>query len=168
MKKGLFGTSLALWFLLVSAGTYGEDLPDKSAASTPAPFEVGEYLRDGELTPGWLRITSVSSISLQFQLMTELREAADDGERTRNGVVEESEAVIVGASAVYRSNHEEDEDLGVCQLDLQRHKQEIILTQSGKCWWFGEGVDASGTYRKHEFSPELRALVLRETTPARR
>lgn len=128
-------------------------------ANASGQFEAGEYIRDAELSPGWLTITSASSSNLKFHLVTELHAAGDDGEFTHNGVIEESEAVVSGASAVYRSSHEEDKELGTCQLNLQHHQHEITVIQSVKCWWFGVGVDASGIYRKHEFSPEERAAI---------
>lgn len=128
--------------------------------SASGQFEAGEYFRDTELTPGWLTITSTSSSSLTFHLVTELRLAGDDGYFTRNGIIEPSEAVVSDASAIYISDLEEDKYLGTCQLKLQQHKNEITVSQSGKCWWFGEGVDASGTYRKHEFSPNERKAIL--------
>lgn len=136
-------------------------------ASASEPFQVGEYFRDSELTPGWLTITGASSSVLKFHLVTELRQTGDDGELTRNGVVDESEAAVIGTKAVYRSNQEQHEDIGSCQLDLEQHQQEIIVTQSGNCWWFGEKVNASGVYQKREFSSNTRAALKNEVSRQR-
>jgi hypothetical protein len=38
-------------------------------------------------------------------------------------------------------------DLGVCKLAfVRRSTNTISVVQSGECWWFGQGVDVSGTY----------------------
>jgi hypothetical protein len=66
---------------------------------------------------------------------------------TRNGVVENGEILMNGESAIYRSANPDDGALGTCVLKFRRSARNVHVVQSGKCWWFGEEVNASGTYR---------------------
>lgn len=119
-------------------------------------FRVGKYVRvtkspsfpDGGRETGLLKIISSSSNSAIFRLEITMNPiATDDGFQTRNGVIEIGELSVQDKSIVYRSINAEDKDLGVCALLFSRSGQAIVLVQSGKCWWFGEGVNASGRYQ---------------------
>ncbi|WP_457280219.1 hypothetical protein [Polaromonas sp. P5_D5] len=119
-------------------------------------FPVGTYVRftqspsfplDGRET-GTLRIVEASRNVVRFQLEAAVNPRSDNDESlSRNGVIENGEFHIKGRSATYRSTNPEDKELGTCVLNLQRSGQVIVVAQSGKCWWFGEGVNASGEYR---------------------
>lgn len=74
--------------------------------------------------------------------------ASDDGFLTRNGVIDDGVFEIKGRSAVYRSNYPEDKDLGTCVINAKVVRQDLVLSQGGNCYWFGQDVDASGLYRR--------------------
>ncbi len=122
-----------------------------SVAAASPHFSVGEYTRTGDPNYGSLTITDTSRTNFRFRLLA-LRQFADDpdGGLTRNGEIEEGEAIISGASAVYRSANEEDKELGTCILTFRQSGKAIVVTESGTCWWFGVGVNASGKYRAAE------------------
>lgn len=128
-----------------------------AAAPTGAAelFRVGQYVRvtkspafpDGGSETGLLKIIQSSSKNATFSLEITMKPIADgDGVQTRNGVIEIGELSVQDKSVVYRSTNAEDKDLGVCSLRFRRSDQDIVLIQMGKCWWFGEGVNASGRY----------------------
>jgi len=80
--------------------------------------------------------------------------ADDDGGLTRNGVIENAFLRIRGQLGTYRSNHEEDNQLGSCILTFIAKGDDIEIKQGGKCWWFGHEVNASGKYRRTLKKPE--------------
>ena len=74
----------------------------------------------------------------------------DDGGRTHNGVIEEGVVKTSRNKGRYISSNEEDGDLGHCVIDFTFKEKEVVLSQKGKCWWFGVNVNASGLYRMVE------------------
>jgi hypothetical protein len=124
----------------VSAGTFE---PGRYVRVTPSPlFPAG-----GKET-GVLRILAVSAAHVTFELEVTMNpSSADDGALSRNGVIEASEVAVEGQTAAYRSAYPEDKALGTCRLQFQQIGKVLVVNQSGKCWWFGEGVHASGRYR---------------------
>lgn len=127
-----------------------------AVASASSTVEVGTYVRvtpspffpAGGKETGVLRILSVSRGRATFELEVTMNpNTNDDGAFTRNGVIEASEMTLEGQSAVYRSVNPEDKELGTCQLHFRKSGEALVISQSGKCWWFGEGVNASGSYR---------------------
>lgn len=125
-------------------------------ATASPQLRAGEYIRftaspsfpPGGKETGTLRILEVSEGRARFRLEVTMNpQAADDGFLTRTGVVEEGALKLSAGAAIYRSEQPEDKALGTCVLAFRRIHQFIVVAQSGKCWWFGEGVNASGKYR---------------------
>jgi hypothetical protein len=117
-------------------------------ATASTLFPTGEYTRIEDSNYGSLTITSTSQASFAFRLLALTQFPGDpDGFYTRNGEIADSRAFIRGTSATYRSAYEEDKELGTCILTFRKSGNVITVTESGKCWWFGVGVNASGKYR---------------------
>jgi len=119
-------------------------------------FPIGEYVRltpspsfpSGGRETGNLRLVESSPARATFQLeVTMSPVSTDDGALTRNGGIEAGQMLLNDRSAIYRSANVEDNELGTCVLNFRRSGPNIVVAQSGKCWWFGEGVNATGTYR---------------------
>ena len=120
-------------------------------------FPVGNYVRAtkspsfpvGGRETGLLKVIRSTPSNATFRLEVTMNPiAADDGFLTRNGVIETGELEVQDKSFVYRSSNAEDNDLGVCTLHFRQASQAIVIAQAGKCWWFGESVDASGRYQR--------------------
>jgi hypothetical protein len=117
---------------------------------------VGQYVRvsrspsfpsSGRET-GNLQILESSTARAKFRLeLTMNPQRNDDGMLTRNGVIEDGEILVNGGAAIYRSAIPADGALGTCVLQFRRSAKNVVVVQSGKCWWFGEEVNASGMHR---------------------
>jgi hypothetical protein len=126
-----------------------------SPCSATEVFRVGQYVRmtkspnfpEAGRETGVLKIMSSSQNNATFRLEVTMNPSAtNDGFLTRNGVIEVGELSVRNKGIVYRSNNAQDKDLGVCTLLFSRSGHAIVIVQSGKCWWFGEDVNASGRY----------------------
>lgn len=116
-------------------------------------FRIGKYVRDtkspefpeGGRESGLLDVIRSTPNAASFSLEATMNPISDDdGFHTRNGVIEAGEMTGQGKSALYQSN--KDKSLGVCSLRFTQSDDSILVVQTGKCWWFGEGVNASGRY----------------------
>lgn len=144
MKK----TSFLLLILSVAA------LSTQIYAKEPQPLETLEkcYQRTSPSAHGTrekivLHIKHISKQSAEFNLQAEFNPSDQaDGYNTRNAVIENGRIAIFGNQGHYRSNNEADETLGHCEINFSFNGGEIHLMQSGKCWWFGEGIDVTGKY----------------------
>ncbi len=117
---------------------------------------TGRYVRvtkspqftDGGRETGELLISSVAKGHAEFHLNVTWNPIIDDdGSRTHNGVIEEGVIKISKNKGRYASAYKEDKELGQCIIDFTFKGREVVLSQKGKCWWFGVNVDASGVYR---------------------
>lgn len=94
-----------------------------------------------------MQIVESTKKGARFSLVVTMNPSAvDDGFLTRNGVIDGADLVPKGTALIYRSS-EGEPSLGTCVLAVRSvDEKRLRVSQSGKCWWFGEGVDASGLY----------------------
>jgi hypothetical protein len=127
------------------------------SADAGSLLQTGRYVRvtksplflEGGREFGELNIKSVRKARADFQLeVTWNPKVDDDGYLTNNGVIDDGVITVNGAVGRYVSANPEDKELGKCILDFTFKGNEIVMTQKGKCWWFGENVDATGVYRR--------------------
>jgi len=126
-----------------------------AASSVAGELQAGRYVRvtkspaflSGGRETGELIVRASRQGKSSFALVATMNPvASDDGAGTHNGVVEHGVLRQRSKAWVYE---ERDEELGVCRLALRALASEALdVRQSGRCWWFGEGVDASGIYRR--------------------
>jgi len=143
-------TSLATAVFLSAASAFRAD-----AESLPSEGGLFERVTRSPLFPlggretGLLQIEPAASGSAHFHLeVTVNPSASDDGFLTRNGLIEDGLMTMVGTTASYRSDYPQDKELGSCTIDVSAAEQGLVVRQSGRCWWFGHQVDASGLYRR--------------------
>ena len=159
-------TSLRLRSLTLAAvvllGTFFNDAESAWALEHGRRYErctkSPSFPEDGRET-GAIEIQSVVKGRAKFNLEVTMNPVAtDDGMLTRNGVIELGEMTVVGDVGEYKSTESGDTDLGVCVLRFKFERDVVMIAQEGKCWWFGEGVNASGRY--HRFA-DTWPLVIR-------
>ena len=127
-----------------------------NAQGVEPAFAVGRYVRvtkspvfpAGGRESGLLEIRHVAAQRVTFSLAVTMNpSSADDGFLTRSGEIPRSAFSTQGTRGVYQSQNAEGRELGTCVLAFEVRDKAVTVVQSGKCWWFGEGVNASGTYR---------------------
>lgn len=121
-------------------------------------IEVGQYnkvtenhvITNGQHEMGILYITSSTRNKIAFSLEVTL-DIINEGDvvMIRNGVIEHDEMRVYGDIGIYVSSNSEDENLGHCVILAKFMPSRIVLQQIEECWWFGEGVKASGVYVLH-------------------
>ena len=122
--------------------------------AAPKEWKVGTYKLQAEpYDSGNLTLLQSKGKSRKFRL--DVVQCVDycgtDAAVNHVGDIENGKLVIHGRSAVYTSSGEDgqadDPDLGICRIDFtQLSAKSLRLTQSGNCWWFGQGVGVSGIY----------------------
>lgn len=118
-------------------------LPGRYVRVTKSPH----FINGGRET-GVLVISSGAKQTAEFHLEVTWNPVLDDdGYRTHNGIIEKGIVIISKNTGRYISSNTEDSELGKCLIDFTFKGNELVLSQKGKCWWFGENVDASGLYR---------------------
>jgi hypothetical protein len=120
------------------------------ARASESGWKIGEYkLVNGQASASTLNIQSVEPNRFRFSLvaLSCVNGCGDpENEMNNNGIVEDGSADIKGDSGTYTSANEEDDDLGHCVLHFKLKQTTVTVRQAGNCWWFGVGVNASGTY----------------------
>lgn len=140
------GSILICMLIFVSSVTASEQIQadryvrvTKSPQFTPGGREFGE-----------LSFLTVRKHNAVFRLEVTWNPIADDdGYHTHNGVIDQGVIKINGNKGRYVSA-EGDKELGQCIIDFTFEGAQVTLAQKGKCWWFGENVNASGVYRQSE------------------
>jgi hypothetical protein len=127
---------------------FSSDTPNVPVGSY-ARVTRSPVFRAGGKETGLLRVLSSERSTPKFRLEVTMNPTVgNDGDQTRNGVIEQGALSREGRVLVYRSA-EGEPSLGTCVLAIRTiDASRVSVSQSGKCWWFGEGVDATGVYRR--------------------
>lgn len=88
--------------------------------------------------------------TFSMQIETCRRDCETDTPYANVGTIDQGTMEISGDSGRYRSAGPNEEtqapELGICVLQFSRSRGAITVTQLSTCWWFGNGVYASGTF----------------------
>ena len=122
-----------------------------SAQTRSNQWTVGTYKLPKESpTPGTLTIRSVHFDTVEFDLIATkcIQQCDDEAQSVNNyGQIDRGTMRITGSSGTYVSSEDEDDVLGHCVLHFTRTRYAITVRQASRCWWFGDRVEVSGTYR---------------------
>ena len=120
-----------------------------------SPWQTGTYLlAGGKWDVGVLTIHESEAETAIFSIETSncLGRCGTDRSINHVGGIDQDTMEILGSVGRYRSAGPDEEtqapELGICVLQFAKLKRHTIkVTQLGNCWWFGQGVSVSGTYK---------------------
>jgi len=120
-----------------------------------SPWESGTYvLAGGKWDVGVLTIHESETETATFSIETSncLGRCGTDRSVNHVGGIDQGTMEILGSGGRYRSAGPDEEtqapELGICVLQFAKlNRHSIKVTQLGSCWWFGQGVSVSGTYK---------------------
>ena len=120
-----------------------------------SPWQTGTYvLACSKWDSGVLTIHASEAERATFSIETSncFGHCGTDRSINHVGGIDQDTMEIMGTVGRYRSAGPDEEtqapELGICVLQFAKLNSHIIkVTQLGSCWWFGQGVSVSGTYK---------------------